>query len=189
MKCNDSQVEERIYRKTKELITSKGIKGWHMDHLAKESGMAKNTLYKIIGSKENLILEVVLNDLKQVEEEFKALLMLGDEKLITQKLSDLISRNIIDFIGGYLNEVLLEYPSLEDKVKANEDNIRNMIVTFIIMGQSQNQFKKEVDPRIFFESILGIILHQVRLGYSGDVLSDKIEKAFTYMLEGIKEKG
>jgi len=188
MKYNDSQIEERVFKKTKELITTRGVKGWSMNNLAKESGVAKNTLYRMINSKEELIRDVILRDLEYIEKQLNQIMMSEDPSTVIEQMSKLISTDVVFYIGGYLNEALMEYPNLEERVQENEENIQNAVIMFIKLGQIQNQIRKDIDPKTVFESIMGMILHFIRLGYTTDQLSNKLELAFNYFFDGIKEK-
>ena len=51
-KKNDKNIHDNILTVAERLLLAYGIKGWNMDSVAQEAGIAKNTLYKIIDSKE-----------------------------------------------------------------------------------------------------------------------------------------
>ena len=59
LKTNNEEVIRSVYSNTIRMVNDYGIRGWNMDDLARESGLAKNTLYKIIGNKEALIMNIV----------------------------------------------------------------------------------------------------------------------------------
>ena len=46
----------KILQKTVELLQKHSVHGWNMDELSEQAGLSKNTLYKIIGSKEELMI-------------------------------------------------------------------------------------------------------------------------------------
>lgn len=188
MKYNDQKVIERLKEKTRELIVARGVKGWSMETLAKESGIAKSTLYRIIESKEALILDIVLSDMRKFEQEYEQILANREDFNFIEKIGKFISRNVTIYFGTYLNEALLEYPTLEDQVKANEEKIKNITIMFLELVKNQNEIRKDIDSVTFFESLMGIILHFIRLGYSGEVLTYKISIGFSFIIESIKEK-
>ena len=64
MKIRDEKIQENVIRATEKLYLKQGINGWNMDTVARESGLAKNTLYKIIGSKEQLVVTIVIGRLR-----------------------------------------------------------------------------------------------------------------------------
>lgn len=186
MKYKDDRIIERLHKKTKELIMSRGVKGWNMNTLATESGIAKSTLYRIIDSKEALILEVILEDMRRLEHGVKYILMNDSSSDIIESISELVTEAVPLMFGSYLNEALMEYPELEEKVKENEDNIRESVMMFIDYGQQRGQIKENVDPVTVFQTMLGVVLQFVRLGYTGDQLTEKINQGFKYIFEGIR---
>ena len=66
MKYNDQNIEAKVLQKTFELLQKYGIRGWNMDMLSLQSGLSKNTLYKIIGSKEDLMERVTMNYYQEI---------------------------------------------------------------------------------------------------------------------------
>lgn len=186
MKYKDQKIVERLYKKTRELLLIQGVKGWNMNTLAAESGIAKSTLYRIINSKEELVLSIILEDMRQIEIDIKKILLEAENADVTKEISNFASEKVPLVFGNYLKEAILEYPELEDKVKENEDTIRQIVFMFLEYGQQRGQIKKDIDPLTIFELLMGIILHFVRIGYSGDVLSKKIYHGFNYIFYGIR---
>ncbi len=186
MKYKDERLVENLYKKTRELIISRGVKGWNMSTLASELGMARSTVYRMVDSKETLILEVVLDDIKKVEKGIKSILLRPDKSDVIDRISELLTDNVPLMLGDYMTDVLLEYPSIDDHVKKNEENIRKSIKTFIKTGQTLKKIKKDVDADTLFETLVGIILQFVRLEYSGEVLTKKVKQSFQYVFRGIE---
>lgn len=186
MKYKDEKIKSRLHKKTRELLLTKGVKGWNMNTLATESGIAKSTLYRMINSKEELIRDVIVEDMRAIEYKINDILTSNDNDDIINKISKTITEYVPMMFGSYLNEALLEYPTLEEQVQKREQNIRHSIMLFIELGQKKDQIKDGVDGITVFETLLGIVLQFVKLGYGGNELSKKIYQSFQYVFEGIR---
>lgn len=186
MKYKDQKIIERLHKKAREMILNRGIKGWNMGTLAAEAGIAKSTLYRIIDSKEELILGIIIENMQRIEVDLKKILLDDENEDLIEKVSALASENVPLLFGTYLNEALLEYPELEDKVKENEENIQQAVLMFLKHGQTRGQIKMNIDLLTVFELIMGTILQFVRIGYSGDELSRKLNNSFKYIFDGIR---
>ena|SRR5258706_6750155 len=63
--------EEEIMQKAAELLTERGYANLNMDDLADVVGISKPTLYQHFKSKEDLIVRVVLEDLRGLDQQFR----------------------------------------------------------------------------------------------------------------------
>jgi len=118
MKVNNIEIEERIFKKTHDLILARGLKGRNMDTLAKECGLAKNTLYKIIGSKETLLENIVIRQLRKNLKIVDSMIQdAGDYSKISISIPKKFSRLVAGFDKKALPLIYLEYPGIEKKAK------------------------------------------------------------------------
>lgn len=186
MKYNDQAILNNIYDKTKELLTIRGVKGWNMDQLAKESGLAKNTLYKIIGSKENVIIEVISRDIRIVCEQIEDLLN-GDAKHIGDVLqvAEIFSNAMAKTHGAYLDEVYLEYPNSAKIIIEKKQQTMDSLQAFLKRNIENNVFRQDVDEVLLVNILEGIFLQLLRMGDTGDKLLQQLTKTFDYLLNGV----
>ncbi len=189
MKINDQQNEERILAKTSELLSRHGIRGWNMDELAAEAGLAKNTLYRIIVSKEKLIEQVVmgysLRALSRVNE------IIDRENNYLEALAAVAAefsedRNIL--YADFLEDVFLEYPGIEKTIQSHRDEMTARITDFIWRGVTMGYLKKDVHPEFVFEIVMAISLFFIKSGFKGKDLSDRIHEGLLCLLYGIVQQ-
>lgn len=188
MKYNDQEVEEQIYDKVKNFLVTKGVKGWNMDMLAKESGLAKNTLYKIIGSKEKAIMNVILRDIVYLKNKLNNLLEASMASRNIDNIINLFSELFVSTHGEYLNEVLLEYPGSGKKVQKSTKLMDEIVIKFLKEKIEQGVLKSDCDPSIIHEMLQGTTIYFIQLGYYGDDLSKRLKISYEYLLNGIIEK-
>ncbi len=188
MKINNEDIQNRVMDKTREMVINRGLKGWNMVDLAKETGLAKQTLYRIIGSKENIIEKVVL---AQMEFTFGNFNRIFEKNLPYPETLALLYKKVPEFITTgtrvTLPEIYREYPSIEKKALAFEKKISTQLIAFLKRGIEENYFRADVDPKFLFDLMRGGILeHYLRAGLTGEALKDAVKKAFSYLLIGVR---
>ena len=189
MKVSNSDISERVIRTTGELLYRNGLKGWNMDLLAQETGLAKNTLYKIIGSKESLLEEVVLSKMRRDHVEIDKIL--HEEKdyttavsRITERFADLV-KNSFDYV---IPDIFTEYPGIEKNVRTSYKEIYASLIAFIIKGMEQGLMRDDVSPEFIISLVEGIILNYLRSGYTGDAFERDFQCAMDCLVNGLRKR-
>ena len=188
MKVCNEEIKERIIQTTRDFLKKYGLKGWNMDLLACETGLAKNTLYKIIGSKERLLEETILSkmreDLIQIEDIIK------EEEdyakavnMMTERFADLVKNNF-DYV---IPSVYLEYPGIEKKVRSSQKEIYSSIVAFIHTGVEKGLMRDDITPDFILDLVEGIVLHYYRSGLTGDKFEMAFQCAMDCLVSGLKK--
>ncbi|SET55032.1 transcriptional regulator, TetR family [Lacrimispora sphenoides] len=186
MKFNDKQNEQRVLEKTAEFLSRRGIRGWNMDELAAESGLAKNTLYRIIGSKEKLIERVVLEYCNRGHSRMTDIIDHGNDYMETLEIvAAEFPKHMNSLYADFLLEVFLEYPNLEKVVRNHRDELTESITEFIRRGVTEGYLRKDIQPELAFELLQAIILFFVKSGLKGKELSEKIHQGFRCLIYGI----
>lgn len=189
MKFNDITVEQRIIEKTADLILKSGIKGWNMDKLSEEVGLAKNTLYKIIGSKEDLIEKVILQFIKSVQKQLVVIINREPDYLTAfRNVINLFPTLFNNFYTNSMQEIFMEYPSIEKSVTAHQDEITKVIINFIGKGIEEGIIKDEISKEFIFEMFQSFVIHFIKKGAKGTELSEKILISFNCLIDGIRKK-
>lgn len=116
-KSADIDIKNRIIEKTRHVLVTRGPKSLNMENLARSAGLSKRTLYKIIGTKEQLVETIVLGHLKQ---NFDLINTIIDEE---KDLRNALTRICIEFpkqlsmFGPVVvPEVYREYPAIQKKL-------------------------------------------------------------------------
>ncbi len=188
MKVSNADIRNRVIRTTGELLYKHGLKGWNMDILAQETGLAKNTLYKIIGSKERLLEEVVLSKMRRDHVEIDKIL--HEEKdyatavnRITERFADLVK----DSFDKVIPDILIEYPGIEKNVRSSYKEIYASLIAFILKGMDQGVMRDDVTPDFIIDLVEGIILNYLRSGYTGDAFERAFQCAMDCLVNGLRK--
>lgn len=186
MKFNDKQSEQRVLEKTVELLFRRGIRGWNMDQLAAEAGLAKNTLYRIIGSKEQLIERVTLDYCRRGHLRMVEIMDREDGYLeALEAMAEEFPEHMNSIYADFLQDVFLEYPGLEKAVRSYRDEMTMRITDFIRRGIVEGYLREDLQPESVFELLQAIILFFVKASFKGPELSGRIREGFRCLLYGI----
>lgn len=185
MKYNDKQSEQRVLEKTAELLSNRGIRGWNMDQLAAETGLAKNTLYRIIGSKEELIERVTLNQCRSVH--LRIVNVINRETSYMKTLEIIVDEypEHMSLYTNFFREVFLEYPRLEKTVRGYSDELKVRIIQFLERGIDEGYLRADLKAESVFEILQAISLFYIKAGAKDTELATKVREGFHCLLYGV----
>ena len=186
MKFNDKRSEQQVLEKTAELLFRRGIRGWNMDELAAEAGLAKNTLYRIIGSKEQLIERVILDYSRRGHSRIVAIIDRECGYMETlQAIAEEYPEHMNSLYADFLRDIFLEYPDMEKTVRSYRDEMTTRITDFIRRGIVEGYLRADLQPEAVFELLQAIILFFMKAGFKGPELSGRIREGFYCILYGV----
>jgi AcrR family transcriptional regulator len=168
-------------------LNTKGVKGWSMDQLATASGLAKNTLYKIIGSKKDAILDVINRDMNEVQHHLKERLKTEADTIMIEDLIDTFLLTFSKLHGKYLTEVLLEYPGNGPQIERQIQEMRWLLAELFELVKERSHLRADIDIELLFNCLRGISTELIRLGHTGESFAEKSRIAYGYLLKGICE--
>lgn len=186
MKTNNTVIRRNIITLTEKLLLKHGIRGWNMDTVAHEAGMAKNTLYKIIGTKEQLIEKIVISRLRT---DIDAIVGIFKSEPDFLKAVEIGSRQLAHGISEdnpmVLTQVFREYPAIKKKFDSIAVKLSTSIHDYLNRAKKSGIIRKEIDNDILISSVTAIINHYVSQNYKGRNFEERMYRAFTYLLKGI----
>lgn len=186
MKTNNSEVLTRIQKETLNLITTYGVKGWTMDTVCKQSGLAKDTLYRIIGNKEDLIKRVLVQVLDEHNQKMADLLNQDKDFFITlREITAVLSSFLAKFSLDRFNQVILEYPSVEKTINDNMEVFFANFEIFLDDGKKAGYLKENVDPKLFINIIHTCIMQILKQPEKFNAAQD-ITIFLDYMIDGVR---
>lgn len=186
-KTQNSDIQRLVLEKAAGFIAGRGPKGWSTAELAKACGLAKNTLYKIIGSKKELTEKIVLDQIDATTTLLNRIIQdsSGYRDAALQMMGEappfFARRPRVTFA-----EIFLEYPAIERKARDHQKASASRIIEFIQKGQSEGHIRSDVEPEFIYNLVQGIVDHYVRSGLTGQDLAAALAKAFTCLREGVR---
>ena len=189
MKSCNADIKERIILTTRDFLRRHGLRGWNMDLLAQETGLAKNTLYKIIGSKEQLLEQVIISKMRQ--DLFHIDRIINEEKdyetavnRIIEKVVDLTKNSVANVIPN----IYFEYPSMEKKIKSSQKELTTTISQFIQNGMDMGRIRDDLTPEFIFDLIEGIVIHYFRSGLTGAEFEKAFQCSMDCLINGLRKR-
>ncbi len=186
MKKHTEVTKTRIHKTTLNLIKLYGIKGWNMDMLCLEVNIAKDTLYRIIKSKEKLLTDMVDEILSEHENQVDEIIKSNQEfNLVLGALSKKIAKLLAEFGSLQLRSLFKEYPSIEENVNEYALRFDQKVSNFLKSGIESCIIKEKVDTELIAKSVRYMSI--AILNEDGNKKADeRISEYINYILEGIK---
>ena len=189
MKTKSKVTEEKVFKSTETLMSRYGIKGWNMNDLARDSGMTKRTLYKIIDSKEQLIRDVAFKNIAAIRERIFDIFRTNKGfmeclEMMIVAIPELLKNN---YIHNY-SDILNEFPELEfDLVRENE-KLSNDMFLFFQKGIDGGFIRKDLSPAFINQMFQGMIIYFAKYSSTESEVAEKINLALHSLIFGISTR-
>jgi AcrR family transcriptional regulator len=140
------------------LFSERGYHGTSMQHLGDALGLQRGSLYAHIGSKQELLFDVVNDGAERFLERGRAATEM--EALATVKLRRLLSGHIetaiehLDSATVFLNEWRYLTPELRAQVQEKRDEYESMVRSIIDEGIERGEFRADVNVRFAARLVL-----------------------------------
>lgn len=186
-KAQKPDIQALVLQTATDFIARRGPRGWSTAELARKCGLAKNTLYKIIGSRERLVQAIVLSQLDSTTGLIKDIIRQekgyrpGARRLLEEGPAFLAGRPRVTF-----PEIFLEFPGVARSALEHQKKAAAEIIEFIRLGQAGGHIRGDMEPEFLYDLVRGIVEHYTGSGLQGDSLADALRKAFTCLREGIR---
>jgi len=186
IKYDDENIRKQILRHVGEIIFTKGTKGWNMDDLSARVGLAKNTLYRIIGSKEEIIEESVLKHINDVQIKLSSIFQLNEEYIVRLKQAADIFPDLLNAVySESFACVFNDFPSIEINVINRRKEINKNVIDFIKEGILNKELKNNINAEIVFEAFQAIVIYYLKSDYEPHEKKTRISDAIELILNGL----
>lgn len=186
-KADNKNIRNKIYKKASQYLLNYGLKGWNMDQLAAETGMAKNTLYKIIGYKKDMVEKIYLKKLRSIEKNIQVITNQKENYFDQLFEFDTVILKLIKYTESrQAREVFLEYPEVENEVRKIKERINKKIVDFLKLGIEKNYLKSDKEADFYFDLILSFAFYYVK-ETNGQNEKESFRKSLDTLISGIQK--
>ncbi len=186
MKAHNEYINKRVFEKARELISTKGFKGWNMDQLAFESGITKPTLYKIISSKVNLYEKIIIEDIDSMVHDIEV--FIADENDYETTLRNVFMKYANYFMReyyGYMDDVAREYPQVDITLTEHSKKITRAFVEILTIGQNKGIIRKDFSISVFMELLGDVVKYSLTKNLSGAQRGNKLIEMYSILIFGI----
>lgn len=186
MKVNDIRTERRILAAAEQLLAAGGVRGWNMDRLALEAGLSKNTLYKVVGSKESLLTRLALTHIQAVQTRLNT--VLSGQTPYAKRLREaalLFPELLASPLTDALTDCFREYPALEETVLAQRDALLGHIAGFLRVGVAQGDLRADTDVALLLLLLQTLVLATVKRPNGIARKKQELRVCLGYLLDGV----
>ena len=185
-KSDRIEIQEKVTKVAMEMILKFGLRGLNMVELAKECGLAKATLYKIIGSKEDLVTEIALEIFRvNIVAVLDPMMKHDDPVIATKQFLDKYFDYAIESQKILINQIYKEYPLIEKDVESNYNemivNIQHRFKTW----QDKKLIRTDIEVDYILEALEALNEFYVRSDYSNEEIIRRMRAAFISVFRGI----
>ena len=154
MKINNENFLLFLYERTFEILENSGSKGWTMEDVCKAAGMSKDTLYRAVSGKEDLITRAIkfkiashISDMKKMAE--------SDFEYYTRfnRMLSLLYEIIESFSSKQLQSVLKDYPITSHYTSSEFSNLLKILELFLQEGIDEGILRPELNPAFLAANI------------------------------------
>ncbi|PID28597.1 MAG: hypothetical protein CSB55_04500 [Candidatus Cloacimonadota bacterium] len=187
MKCDNAYIREKVLKTAKNIMLGSGLKGVNMDILAKESGIAKATLYKIIESKQALIEKITLDFFAaSFGHLFESILNKKSYQNFNESDIDEITSLAVGKMRVIQKQVFLEYPRIEEKFKILIEDYRDKVENQFRILQANGEITESISPENIFKFVKMIFMQMVMSSYSDLEVKSQLSEMYYIFFKGLK---
>jgi AcrR family transcriptional regulator len=188
MKFGNENIIEIVFESTKNILLKRGVKGWNMDDLAKECGMSKRTLYKIIGSKEELLYKCYEETFYSYNEDFRKFIGQDEDYYaLLDKLSDRIVSRLDEYVIASSQGIRTEYPQISKMIDEKINVHHSLLIAFFEEGLNKNLLKDNVNPRNIDNIVEALMNYNVMNSKNKFDFEAKVKEQLDFLFEVIKK--
>lgn|GEM_PF-1771824 len=185
-KTDKIEIKERVTNVAYEMIMKFGLRGLNMVELARESGLAKATLYKIIGTKEDLIRQIAfrifeVNFIKMLEP-FR---LIDDPSKATQEFLDNYFDYAIQAQKILVQQIYREYPLIEKEVDQEFKVETEFVIQRYKQWQSEGLIRQDINVDYCIDALQHLNEFYVVENYSEEETIARLRASFTCVLRGM----
>jgi Bacterial regulatory proteins, tetR family. len=185
-KTDKIEIQERVTHVAMEMMMKFGLRGLNMVELARECGLAKATLYKIIGTKEDLIRQIAFRifgvNFIEMLEPFRTI---EDPVKATQEFLDNYFDYAIQAQKILVQQIYREYPLIEKEVdqefKVEIDFVANRYKEW----QKEGLIRQDINVDYCLDALQHLNEFYEVENYSEEETIARLRASFTCVLRGM----
>ena len=188
MKVENDQIRELVFLKSKTLVLDKGLNHLNMDDLARECNLAKATLYKIIGSKSDLVAKIALYFYENTFAKFYNFYIQSPsfEKLVAESMHSLEELSV-GKLRVLVNEIYVEYPFIKEQIEEYLTQLEEKFYLLFKKFQDEDKITGDINLRLLIEIIRKTLQTSIYSEDSDRIIKEKIDIFNKLIIRGLQK--
>jgi AcrR family transcriptional regulator len=188
MKVENNEIIDLVFVKAKEAVLDNGLSNLNMDQLAKQCNLAKATLYKIIGSKADLVSKIAFYFYENTFAKFYNYYLESTsfEELVSESMHSLEELSV-GKLRVLVNEIYVEYPFIKKQI---EDYLLKLEEKFYLLFkqfQDQGKIIEDINLRLLIEIIRETLQLSIYSHDSDETIKEKINIFNKLIIRGLQK--
>jgi len=187
---NEKKTREWILKRTTDRFLSGGGFGFTMDEIARDAGVSKKTLYRLIPSKNDLIKMVLDGQIQIVEAKQKS--VLEDSTMGFSEKLEALFRIVSVFFSSIHQKSSMDMarlsPETWEMVRQRREGILDRIIRLLEEGRTAGIIKGDIPPSLlgrFFHSTIDSLLTPRLMMEENVTLNDLFDMTLSLIFTGI----
>ncbi|RXQ88153.1 TetR/AcrR family transcriptional regulator [Ancylomarina salipaludis] len=185
-KSDKAEIHEMVTKVAKDMMLKYGLRGLNMVELARECGLAKATLYKIIGTKEDLVKEIAFEifnmNIIKILEPYR---IIDDPVEATRIFLDNYLNYAITAQKILIQQIYKEYPLIEKDVEEKYENEKQIVNQCYINWQKKGLIRQDINVEYCIEALQALNEVYVTASHSEEETIERLRASFRCMLLGM----
>lgn len=185
-KSDKAEIHEMVIKVAQSMMLKYGLRGLNMLELARECGLAKATLYKIIGTKEDLVkgiaFEIFDVNIIKVLEPYRTF----DEPVeATKEFLDNYFNYAITAQKILIQQIYKEYPLIEKKIEEKYDEEMKIVNQRYFEWQEKGLIRKDINVEYCMDALRALNEVYITGLYSEEETIDRLRTSFRCLFRGM----
>jgi AcrR family transcriptional regulator len=195
MEKQEKDLKQRIILHVRDILKNSGYRTIRTDEIASDLGISKRTLYKEIGSKSNMIKEVLSFQMNKVYTNIRQkteLLRSASMKEIqqhNQSVIDTIVETNTFFDQAMMQDIKKNIPEIfEDFDQSFHDKIISAVGELLQVTKEKGMVREEIDNLLFFHIVHSTMSHLLEKGIYKEIglsIEETIKQTMSILVRGI----
>ena len=185
-KSDKAEIHEMVIKVAQNLMLKYGLRGLNMLELAKECGLAKATLYKIIGTKEELVkgiaFEIFKVNIIKVLEPYRNF---GEPIEATKLFLDNYFNYAITAQKILIQQIYKEYPLIERDVEEKYEEEMKIVSKRYFEWQEKGLIRKDINVDYCMDALQALNEIYITGPYSEKETIDRLRTSFRCLFRGM----
>ncbi|MBI9031661.1 TetR/AcrR family transcriptional regulator [bacterium] len=188
MKVENDEIIDLVFVRAKTAILNKGLNNLNMDELAKECKLAKATLYKIIGSKADLVSKIALYFYDNTFAKFYNYYLESPsfEKLVAESMLSLEELSV-GKLRILVNEIYVEYPFIKVRIEEYLTTLEERFYLLFKRFQDEGKIIADINIKLLIEIIRETLQTSIYSQDSDKIIKEKINIFNTLIIRGLQK--
>lgn len=188
-KSDKVEIHEMVIKVAQNMMVKYGLRGLNMLELAKECGLAKATLYKVIETKEDLVREIAFKifdvNIIRILEPFR---VYNEPVEATRVFLDNYFNYAIKAQKILTQQIYKEYPLIKKSVEEKYEDEMNIVNQRYCEWQEKDLIRKDINVEYCIDLLEDINEIYITGSYSEEETIDRLRTSFRCIFNGMGVK-